>query len=921
MLEIRNLTKIYRPKRGVPVTALDHVSMRLPSHGLVFLLGKSGSGKSTLLNLLGGLDKADEGEILIRNASTAGFGQQHFDSYRNTYVGFIFQEYNVLEEFTVGANIALAIELQGKKATDAQINAILHEVDLDGFGSRRPNELSGGQKQRVAIARALVKQPRIIMADEPTGALDSNTGRQIFDTLKRLSANRLVLVVSHDREFAEQYADRIIELADGKILSDMTYTRMEESVVQEITFTDETVEIPAGYQLTEADRLAINEYMAHLDKGISLKAAKNARLRATPTDPETVPVETGGFSLIRSRLPLRSAFKIGSSSLGHKKFRLAVTIFLSCVSFCLFGMADTFGSYNHIQACTDSILDSGVDYASMTKSVLVTPEEENKSPYYDSGYRLYPADLAAIEDYTGLSMTGVYLPKNCSLDFSANLNISGASDEETRVLQVYPIELNGFAEVTERSLATMGYSLAAGRLPDGKKDELLLPAFVAEGFCKLGYVERAADGAGATATLELKTAADMVGLTLILDDRAFTVVGIVDTKVDISRYAPLLEKREDMTTAEELAFYALMTECRYMCNNSLHATALVGEGYVQARIAADPAVKRLSHSSLWFNSSIEDETGEFDSISLDPYWIGRLEDVPEAAVLWLGEAKTSLSEKELVVSLDLLGRLQTDGVTQREELRDAAAALLQSCNSFTEESRRIWNNRELADTADDYRIVGVLDSVNFPLLEDTVVTENAFYAAMVPAEEGVYSFAVGPMPEEYENVRALVGYCYSEDGTVQFPLANAVTYELDMVHEALVACAKVFLWIGLFFALFASLMLANFIAVSIHYKRQEIGILRAIGSRSNDVFRIFFAESFIIAMVNFLLSSIGVGVITAYINHMIRARLNVLITILSFGPRQLFLLLAVSLLVAVLASFFPVRRIAAKRPIDAIRGR
>ena len=228
MLEIRNLTKIYRPKRGVPVLALDHVSMRLPSHGMVFLLGKSGSGKSTLLNLLGGLDRADEGEILIRGVSSHGFGQQHFDSYRNTYVGFIFQEYNVLEEFTVGANIALAIELQGKKATDDQINAILHEVDLDGYGSRRPNELSGGQKQRVAIARALVKQPRIIMADEPTGALDSNTGRQIFDTLKKLSADRLVLVVSHDRDFAEQYADRIVELADGRVISDMTYTDAAE---------------------------------------------------------------------------------------------------------------------------------------------------------------------------------------------------------------------------------------------------------------------------------------------------------------------------------------------------------------------------------------------------------------------------------------------------------------------------------------------------------------------------------------------------------------------------------------------------------------------------------------------------------------------------------------------------------------------
>ena len=132
MLEIKNLTKVYKPKKGVPVKAIDNISLNFPENGMVFLLGKSGSGKSTLLNLLGGLDKYDEGEIIIKGVSTKNFRQGHFDSYRNTYVGFIFQEYNILDEFTVGANIALAIELQGRKASDEEINRILAEVDLDG---------------------------------------------------------------------------------------------------------------------------------------------------------------------------------------------------------------------------------------------------------------------------------------------------------------------------------------------------------------------------------------------------------------------------------------------------------------------------------------------------------------------------------------------------------------------------------------------------------------------------------------------------------------------------------------------------------------------------------------------------------------------------------------------------------------------
>ncbi|HEY8435794.1 MAG TPA: ABC transporter ATP-binding protein, partial [Haloplasmataceae bacterium] len=221
MLELKHITKVYRPKKGVPVKALDNVSLKIQSKGMVFILGKSGSGKSTLLNIIGGLDRYDHGELIIKGKSSKDFTQSDFDSYRNTYVGFIFQEYNILEDFSVGANIGLALELQGKKATEEAINRILQQVDLEGYGHRKPNELSGGQKQRVAIARALVKEPEIILADEPTGNLDSETGKQVFDTLKKLSQEKLVIVVSHDREFAETYGDRIIELADGKIIRDI----------------------------------------------------------------------------------------------------------------------------------------------------------------------------------------------------------------------------------------------------------------------------------------------------------------------------------------------------------------------------------------------------------------------------------------------------------------------------------------------------------------------------------------------------------------------------------------------------------------------------------------------------------------------------------------------------------------------------
>lgn len=220
MFEAKNLKKTYQIKKSEPVEALKGVSISFGETGMVFILGKSGSGKSTLLHLLGGLDRPDEGELVLDGVSSVGYKDKDWDEYRNRYVGFVFQEYNLLPEFSVRDNIGIALELQGRKEDEKEIDRILNQVELDGIAKRKPTELSGGQRQRVAIARALVKNPKIILADEPTGALDEGTGKSILGLLKKLSKEKLVIVVSHDREFAETYGDRIIEIADGLIVND-----------------------------------------------------------------------------------------------------------------------------------------------------------------------------------------------------------------------------------------------------------------------------------------------------------------------------------------------------------------------------------------------------------------------------------------------------------------------------------------------------------------------------------------------------------------------------------------------------------------------------------------------------------------------------------------------------------------------------
>lgn len=221
LIELHNVSKNYTTRLGVITKALDNISLCLPNKGLVFVLGKSGSGKSTLLNIIGGLDTVNSGKVIVNGRDIHDLDQKELDYYRNAHVGFVFQDFNIIDTFTISQNIGLAVELQGHQINNEHLSSILDYVGLSGYESRKGNEVSGGQKQRIAIARALIKKPTIILADEPTGNLDSNTSNQIMDLLKKVSKDNLVVIVSHDPEEAELYADRIIKIKDGIIFEDL----------------------------------------------------------------------------------------------------------------------------------------------------------------------------------------------------------------------------------------------------------------------------------------------------------------------------------------------------------------------------------------------------------------------------------------------------------------------------------------------------------------------------------------------------------------------------------------------------------------------------------------------------------------------------------------------------------------------------
>jgi len=941
MLETKNLVKIYKPKKGVPVRALNNVSLKFPDSGMVFLLGKSGSGKSTLLNILGGLDRYNSGDILIKGKSSRSFRQRHFDSYRNTYVGFIFQEYNILDEFSVGVNIGLALQLQGLKPTSEQINAILKEVDLEGYGNRKPNELSGGQKQRVAIARALVKNPKIIMADEPTGALDSVTGRQVLQTLKKLSQDKLVIVVSHDREFAEQYADRIIELADGSVIRDVERTSDALAEAETPIYQDDAVVLPKDYVLTDEDKKTICDYIQRMiDRGQAPKLALGAdgaeRSGFEPTNVAAIQNSQDGYKLIKSRLPMKYAFKMGSSGLKHKKFRLVMTILLSCVAFVLFGLADTFASYDYVTTSVSSLSDpeSQIHYAAFEKSQGYQYSDNDKQIYWEGNKAFGDEELDYIESKTGLTLYPV-LTESWDTPYAIDTSFHKQLGEiDYSELQAEPFaRFSGLVEAEDTLLSDMNAKLVAGKLPAPDSKEIAVSTLALASFEKYGYRENEEEK-----SLSIDTAEDLIGKTLQLCGNNYTICGVVDPGIDMSRYAHLdepLDKNADF--GDQLINMALSTEKRYAVNYSLMGLGIVSEGEFDRIVAGNIS-----------NLNFELTTGEY--YFYPDFGCGTIDGIDTNEVVWLdGNARTELAKNEIILSYSTymnamyhtnelpyeldFERLHAEGGSF-QAIADLELKLTYWPNSdqpiVIGPDGDVMSEPEAEHTT--VKIAGILLYDG----EVSCVLSDKLLQTLTPNAKPVIYQTLSAMPESTAQIKKIVelsaeefemeGGNYDPYGRTppcayRFDLQNPVSFELRNLHELFVTLRVVFMWIGIVFVVFASLLFSNFIATSISYKKREIGILRAIGSRSNDVFRIFFAESFIIAMINFVLSFAGVAVICAVINGLVRNNVGLLLTILNVGPRQIILLFGICLLVAAAASFLPVRKIAAKRPIDAIRDR
>ncbi len=955
MIEIKNIVKTYHPKKGDKVVALSDVSVKFPETGLVFILGKSGSGKSTLLNVLGGLDTADSGEIIIKGKSSKDFSQGDFDSYRNTYLGFVFQEYNILEDFNVGANVALALKLQGRKATDEEINEILEEVDLAGFGKRKPNELSGGQKQRVAIARALVKNPEIIMADEPTGALDSNTGIQVFDTLKKLSENKLVLVVSHDRDFAEKYGDRVIELKDGKIISDIekhrTYAEKTENGLSD--YGGKLLKFPKGYKLTQKDVEKINAYLSEkeavlaVDDKLTEEVSRAARIDKdgrmetfAPTDEGKISFsKNAGFKLIKSRMPVKESFKMGASGLKSKPFRLVVTVLLCFVCFAMFGMVDSFAAYDSKDAITNSMYDSGIDYAGFVKYKKIDQDEFGS---YEIATVMTAEDIKKIAE-KGFDVMPVYgdLSYVSSMEDSFLTSVSSV---------VYKGDVVGLVEVDEAAREKQNIKLLGGRLSEAD-DEVVVSDYVFDCFKKYGYKHVNPDGsldetknlaAGEIGTCdEFLSREPNVVVNGDVVAGIFKIVGVFDDGNDYAKYEKL--DKPDLGSSEGIDYYLMTTQLGQERNYGFSCLFLANKGFVERYTATEeyngPGMKFEATRLSGFVSNYYRDT--YVSASVYFGYAFKQSDVP-AKAYYLNSTKTALASDEIALPISVMQELLESYYSSQSDVLEKIAGWDvkdtsdENMQKIAKEAAGLLPERiyltatlpyESAERQMSAKIAGfflpderLTDPANaFSTYSDFVMTGDGVYKKFQADGETKYRFAICRLAKDKADIRKAVDASFEESDGVRYGLQNYITRMESSVGDIIKSLAKVFLYVGIGVFVFALILFTNYISVSISYKRREIGILRAVGARSSDVFGVFFNEAMVIALIVFLLAAIVGGLSVGAANNSLRNEYNMPITLLNYGIRQIVIIFFGCVLTAVAASFVPVMKTARKKPIDAIR--
>ena len=906
MLKLFEITKEYKVDEE-SVLALHNVSVEFRRNEFVSILGPSGCGKTTLLNIIGGLDRYTSGDIQIDGVSTEEYDDVDWDTYRNKRIGFVFQAYNLIPHMTVLKNVQLSLTLAGVSKEEGRARAMeaLRRVGLEKQAKKKPNQMSGGQMQRVAIARALVNNPDIILADEPTGALDSESGLQVMDLLKEVARDRLVIMVTHNGQLAEEYSTRIINLKDGEIVGDtMPYDSSAEEAARE--------RVHEGAEDASAENASVG---AGVKKSFFARVKEKVRkLRASD----------------KSSMSVATAINLSWTNLLSKKGRTLLTSIAGSIG--IIGIVVVLALSNGVGAYIQTLEENALSQYPIT----LKEYDINTSALLSSA--LSQGGTAA-EEYPDGTQVGV---GNVLGSLLGNIEEVFVKND-LKALKQYLDDDNNF----DKSLGTVKYGY--GTTFNVYADD---PAHLGESYMKVnpftdamgdlmgsfqgsGFISEMANAFTSTWD-ELSANQELLDqqYELLGDSRwpqtANEVVVVVDKYNQLPDFAMFMLGLRSQDHLLDIILPGHESE-KEEFYKPLDLSELLGKEY-----------KLIANSDYY----VKQDDGTYNTVARDELDKGVIDslnplDIKVVGVVRPRQGVTVTSINGYVGYTHAL----TEMMLERASESDVAATVLDAA----------LNEINKGVKADDDSRNGIVTKKNFAAyylpvtipqgVEITYITNPDSPIISTTTENGLaagtlvsnYSMHVEIMralgvadkdtpqtikiyPSSFDNKAAIedVLRAYGEETGQEVKYTDNLAIIMSFVREMSDTVTNVLVGFAAISLIVSTIMIAIIIYTSVLERRKEIGVLRSLGARKKDISRVFIAESGILGAYS---GAIGVllAVVFSVIGELVLRLLMQIEGLMAVSWWQCVTMFFVSILLSILAGFIPSRMAAKKDPTAALR--
>ncbi|MCR4728408.1 MAG: ABC transporter ATP-binding protein/permease [Lachnospiraceae bacterium] len=964
MLQLKNISKQYKTGELIQ-KALDGVSISLRDCEFVSILGPSGSGKTTLLNIIGGLDRYDSGDLCINGRSTKEYGDRDWDTYRNHSIGFVFQSYNLIPHQTILSNVELALTIAGVSRGERKRRAkeALAEVGLAGQEHKRPNQMSGGQMQRVAIARALVNNPDILLADEPTGALDTETSVQVMELLRKVAKKRLVVMVTHNPELAEAYSTRIVKLRDGKITDDsapynpetvVADTNKKEKKARMSFFT--SLALSAQNLRTKKGRTILTAFAGSIGIiGIALILALSSGVNRYIADiqkdtmtsyPITISAKTFDLSAIMGQNYMAERRNNSAENVTHDKI---------------------FADFRAIEAT--NVMKSSIAENDLTafKKYIDDPNSEirqyigeNGVVYtYDVEFEVFTEDPLGNVINTNASVDDISEDTSSSRFKSMmNANMSGMS---------FMLSNNGnsgadnFSELTVGNngnavsrVVTDNYELAYGRWPE-KYDELVLflndrNALSAESLYQLGFLTadeyKEAENAIKSGEKAKETSFDYSTAT----GKIYKLVPACDRyiKKDDGTFRTYGETASELNEILDNALELKIVGVVYPVAKSSNLSVSTAIGYTS--LLRDYVIKHTNESAVVLAQEADKEfniltgmhfSGETDEEKMEDAkkYISALGVTEKARLFsmimyYSSENMASEGMSGAAVSTDMAdmsgaaGMPDMSGVTGMEGMAGAAGmdamAGMGGITGMTGMAAAELDESTLSMLLDKW-LEDTPDPEILLYFYDTYVSGTTYSANMESFGKVSYDApsSISIYTDSFEDkdlvADSIAHYNDSVEESKQITytdyvalITSSITNIVDVISYVLIAFVSVSLVVS-------CIMIGIITHISVLERTKEIGILRALGASKRNISQVFNAETVIIG---FCAGVLGVGIsmlLTIPINAILRSLTGSENVDASLPVHYGLILIAISVVITVIGGLIPARKAAKKEPVTALR--